>query len=223
MKVVATEAGRVLDLVPLEELRSRRGVYFPDFVNAIVSRYGFVTPPASLQESMKSGAKFEIGKFTVNGEDVVIKELGIYNDGLICEAFDTTFAELALDDFMQWAADTFGLQERTSPIQRTYTSALVCIFDKAIEAGLGKLSGICELLSRALNASYGWDYQFSLSRLAFNVDPKAIPTLRATNFILERRVQADYSENRYFSIAPLKTDEHIDLLRRLEDELLRVN
>jgi hypothetical protein len=122
--------------------------------------------------------------------------------------------------FFAWATATFKLQERRGPIHRTYTSALVCEFDKEVESGLGKLSEVKRLLSVALAEAYGWKYESSLFRLAFNVDPTAIPHLRNTTFILERRVQYQYSENRYFSAAPLKTAQHISLLETIERELL---
>jgi hypothetical protein len=220
MKIVTIDGGRVLDLVPLEELRPSAGVYLPDFISAVATRYSFANVPTDLGEAIKSGAKFDTGKFMFNGNPISIKELGIYSDGLICEAHGTHFADLILDDLLQWATDKFKLKERLAPIHRTYTSGLVCIFDKSVESGLGKLTTICDLLSKACNDLYGWKYKYNLNRLAFNVDPTEIPHLRSTNFILERRLQVPYSENRYFSIAPLKTEAHIELLETIERELL---
>jgi hypothetical protein len=220
MKIVTIDGARVLDLVPTEEFRSPEGVYLPQFVSAIAARYAFLNVPKDFAETMKSGAKFETGRFFTDEKEFAIKELAIYADGIICDAYHSKYADFVLDDLAVWAKETFGLKERISPTRRTYTSAIVCIFDRAVESGLGKLSGLCEMLSRALNEANGWNYQYNLFRLGFNVDPKAIPHLRSTNFLLERRAQADYSENRYFSVAPLKTDAHIELLRRLETELL---
>jgi hypothetical protein len=219
MKIIATEAGRILDLVPLEEFRPPQGIYLPDFISAVMARYDFPLAP-NLTEATKTGAKFEHGKFIHHDESIVIKELGIYSDGMICEAFNTDFAEFVLDDFVRWATVTFKLQEPTSLVRRTYTSALVCNFDKSVETALGKLSRTCDLLSQTLSDAYGWKYQYNLNRLAFNVDPQTIPPLRLTNFILERRLQVSYSENRYFSIAPVKTETHKKLLQAIENEFL---
>lgn len=222
MKIITYEGGRILDLVPLEEFRPARGVYVPDFLGAIAARYQFVSGPKDLAEAAKSGAKFELGKFDLGGTIITVKELAIYSDGLICETYTTEMSDLVLDEFISWATATFGLQPRTTSIKRTYTSALVCNFDKDVESGLGPLARACDLFSRALKESYGWDYSAKLNRLAFNVDPKDIPHLRNTNFILERRLQNPngYSENRYFSIASLKTEAHVRLLETIERELL---
>ncbi len=220
MKIVTIEGGRVLDLVPLEEIRPEGGVHLPDFLSAIGARYSFASVPTDLGDAIKNGAKFAMGKFMLDGNPISIKELNIYSDGLICEAHGTNFADLILDDLLHWAVEAFKLKERITPAHRTYTSSLVCIFDKSVESGLGKLTAISDLLSKAYNDSYGWKYKFDLNRLAFNVDPKDIPHLRSTNFVLERRIQVAYSENRYFSIAPLKTEDHVALLETIERELL---
>jgi len=58
MKVITVEQARVLDLVPLEELRPNFGVYIPEFVSAIMGRYGFTRGPEDLAAALKDGAKF---------------------------------------------------------------------------------------------------------------------------------------------------------------------
>ncbi len=221
MKVITYEGGRVLDLVPLEEYRPAGGLYLPDFINSIRQRYSFVSA-TDLAEAMKSGAKFEMGKQVIGGETVAIKELSVYSDGLICEAPTTNLADQILDEFVEWATVSFGLSERTTPQRRTYTNAIVCVFDKSLETGLGALGRTCGLLSQAMKDAYGWEHEFNLFRLGFNVDPKTAPNLRATNFVLERRILTPntYSENRYYSIAPLPTVAHERLLETIERDLL---
>jgi hypothetical protein len=216
MQIISYEGGRILDLVPLEEIRPLQGVILPDFFSAIHARYEFSSKPIDLVEAAKSGAKFELGKFVLEGNPLVVKELAIYNDGLICETYDTLTAELVLNDFIAWATTTFKLRERQSRMHRTYTSAFICKFDKEIESGLGKLDQIRKLLSKALNTAYGWEYDYNLNRLSFMVDPMAIPHLRNTNLVMERRLQFPYSENRYYCVAPLSTEAHIRLLEAIE-------
>jgi hypothetical protein len=222
MKIITYEGGRILDLVPMEEFRPTHGVYTPDFLKAIAVRYQFVSWTQDWAEAIKSGAKFEVGKFDLGETTIAIKELGIYSDGLICDTSTTDLSDVVLDEFINWATATFNLQPRTSPIRRTYTSALVCTFDKSMESGLGALARTCDLFSMALKDSYGWDYSVKLNRLAFNVDPKDTPHLRNTNFLLERRLQNPngYADNRYYAVAPLRTEAHVSLLETIERELL---
>jgi hypothetical protein len=219
MKIVAVEQGRVLDLVPIEEIRPEGGIYLPALVNGLLQRYGFISGPKDLTEVATAGAKFLHGHFPVNGEDVVVRELGFYSDGMIVDCHNTTFADAILDDFFKWAGETFKLRERQTPAQRTYTSVIVFDFDKAIEPILGKLLGITGMLSESLRAAYGWEYEYGLQRLAYQVDPTAVKLLRNTLFFIERRLNVAFSENRYYSGAPLRTEQHMALLAAIEQEL----
>lgn len=220
MKVVTREGGKILDLIPTEELRPARGIFLPDFIAAINARYHFTSSPANLTEAAKSGAKFEFGKFEMKGGSAVIKELSIYSDGFICDAHDTEIAESALDDFIEWATAEFKMQPRQSPPRRTYTSALVCIFEKEIASALGNISQMNKLFSKSLKNAYGWDYKLDVARIACQVDPKDIPQLRNTTFVIERRVQSAFSENRFYCLAPLQTPDHIELLETIERDLM---
>jgi hypothetical protein len=156
----------------------------------------------------------------VDGAPVVIKEMGIFADGLIVDTFNTDVSELVLDDLFTWARETFGIRERQSPMRRTFTSAIVVEFAESIENAFGKLSKVSQLMTSALEAAYGWKYKYDLQRVSITVDPSQIPHLRATQFFIERRLQAPYSANRYWSGAPLKTGQHTKMLEVIEAELL---
>lgn len=220
MKLVALEGGRLLDLVAIEEFRPAAGLYWPDLIQAMIDRYKFGIGPKELTEAIKSGVKFEHGKLVSDDDTKLIKEFSIYTDGLIVETSDTDTADLVLDDFFAWATNTFKLRERQNQVQRTYTSAVIIEFAKEIEPALGKLEKVVGMLSAALKDSYGWDYKYNVSRLAYSVDPEEIPHLRNTQFVLERRINVNYSENRYYSIAPIRTRDHLKLLTAIETELL---
>jgi hypothetical protein len=220
MNVISIEQGRVLDLVPLEEIRPNFGIYLPEFVTSITERYGFVSGPKDLSEAVTAGAKFQHGHFIIDGTQVVIKELGIYSDGIIVDTFSTHISDLVLDDLLIWAKDKFGLRERATPARRTYTNVAVVEFERNVEGGLGKLAAIGNLLAEYLRSAYGWDYEYNVHRIAFSVDPLGIPQFRNTQFFIERRLQDPYSGNRYFSGAPMQTEEHLRLLETIERELL---
>jgi hypothetical protein len=220
MKVITTEQGQVLDLVPVEELRPPGGVYLPDFIQSITARYGFISGPTNPLEAASSGAKFQHGRFIVDDTPAVIKELAVYNDGIIVDAFNTRVADLMLDDFFSWTTEIFKLRERRTQNPRTYTSVVVVEFERAAERALGKFTQVSELLSKSLSSAYGWNYEYNLQRIAFAVDPKTIPPLRNTQFFMERRLQAPYAENRWFSGAPMQTEEHLRLLEAIERQVL---
>lgn len=222
MKVVVHEGGRILDLMPIEELRPDGGIVISDLIAAIAERYKFAVVP-TITEALKSGMKFEQGAFESPKGTAVAKELSLYNDGLITDSYDTVLAEALLEDFFAWATDKFKLRPRISPLQRSYTSAIVVEFERDMESALGALNKLCERMSQALKESYGWDYKYNLSRLSVSVDPLAIPQFRSTMFAIERRSLPliPYSRNRYYCVAPLRTADHVRILEGLEADFGR--
>ena len=220
MKIVTIEQGRVLDLVPLDEIRSSFGIYLPELIKRIIERYEFIVGPENLTKAATEGAKFQHGHFKVKDIDVVIKELSVYNDGIIIDTFNSNMSDIILDDLLTWTVQTFNTKERISPPNRTYASVVVAEFEREFEPMLGVFVKVGKLLSKALQSAYGWDYEYNLHRIALAVDPTAIPPLRNTQFFMERRTQSPYSANRYYCGAPLPNDQHIDLLQTIERELL---
>ena len=74
---------------------------------------------------------------------------------------------------------------------------------------LSNLNDLPNLRSGNLLNSVSCFQSLSILRMAFAVDPTKIPALRNTQFFIERRLQAPYSENRWFSGAPIQTEEHL--------------
>jgi hypothetical protein len=82
------------------------------------------------------------------------------------------------------------------------------------------MTDIVQLVAEFYGRSYDEPVNFNLQHLALNVDPLTVPPLRNTRFYIERRLQRPYSENRYESGAPLRTEDHIALLEAIEHRLL---
>ena len=93
-------------------------------------------------------------------------------------------------------------------------------FDGEIETAFKSMTDIMSLIESSYNQAYGDDVKINLHRLALNADPITVPQFRNTTFFIERRIQRPYSENRYQSGAPLRTEDHIALLEAIERLLL---
>src|SRR5215471_10848941 len=100
MKIIATDTGRVVQLIVMEEVRPPSGVYIPALYQAIGDRYGFVAKPQDPQAAITSGAKFNHGRLITPNKTYVISENGVYNDGIIVDATNTDDAEIILEDLM---------------------------------------------------------------------------------------------------------------------------
>jgi hypothetical protein len=217
MNLIASETGRVLQLIIMEEIRPASGLYMPTLYQQLADRYAFVGRPQNYAEAIVNGAKFQHGRLTTPTKTIEIKEIGVYNDGIIADAVNTDDAEFVMQDFSAWATTTFSLRERRTIIPKIFTSTVTVEFDGSLESALKGFGEITNLVSDALSRSYGWhNLDISLLRLAVNADPQTVPHLRNTQFLIERRLQRPYSENRYFCTSPLRTKDHIALLEMIE-------
>jgi hypothetical protein len=220
MRLVATETGRVLQLIVMDEVRPPSGVYMPDLYQRVAERYAFVGRPTDIASAIANGAKFQHGRLVMPSKTIVISEIGIYNDGVIVDALNTDDAEYVMEDVLSWTTTTFGLKERRTIIPPRFTSLVTIEFEGSIEQSIDRLMTITQSMAASFNRAYGGSVEINLLRLAFNADPLSVPNLLNTQFYIERRLQRPYSENRYQSGAPLRTEDHIGLLETIENALL---
>jgi hypothetical protein len=104
---------------------------------------------------------------------------------------------------------------------RSYASNLVFQFERSLEDYLRTLKEIQKIISPSMRAGVGVELEPMFERLTFAFDPLALPASKAQTpgFIIERRAGVPYSENRYFSGAPIRTRDHIHILERIEKVL----
>jgi uncharacterized protein YggT (Ycf19 family) len=70
------------------------------------------------------------------------------------------------------------------------------------------------------------DRPFKAKRLAFGFgDPApllsalSLEAIQNADFLLERRAGEPYAMNRYFSLAPMRTRDHVELMEKIEQML----
>jgi hypothetical protein len=220
LKLIATDTGRILQLIVMEEIRPSSGLYLPYLFDKLVERYAFVARPLNIPDAVANGAKFNHGRLQTHNRTVIVSEIGVYHDGIIVDSLNTDDAEFIMQDLLEWARTTFAFRPILTVIPRRFTSSVTVQFDEPIEPKLRGLSAITKYMAAAFKESYGDDIDVSLLRIALNADPLTVPPLRNTQFLIERRIQRPYSENRYHCIAPLRTEDHIALLENIERALL---
>jgi hypothetical protein len=216
MKLISTEFGQSFQPYLLEELRPLNGgLYLPGLIAAVADRYKFASVP-TINDALQQGAKFAEGFLLVNGQIISIRQLGIYNDGMIVVAWNTDESDLILEEVMTWATQTFRLREPITRTRRVYISSVVVEFDFSIERAFHTLSEFIRIYEAALKSAYDWEFPIEPTRITFGADPTKMPQHRSADFLIERRAGRSFPECRYFSSVPLRTSAHVDLLARLE-------
>jgi hypothetical protein len=193
-------------------VETREGVYETrspvPLIRAFQDRYGFVEVPTKLAEmNLQTGVSFRQGYF----RGKVIDKFQIYANGLLCESQnDNELSDSFLDEVFIWAA-----QQHDITLNETARA-----YEVAASVNLGgifkKFASVGELIASLLKAyrQQADSYQVSGLKLHYDVSDKVAS--RAPEFVFERRAEEPYAQNLYFTSAPLRTIDHLQVLEVLE-------
>lgn len=181
-----------------------------------MERYSFVEGPKTVQEfDLQRGMAFRHGYFKGN----VIDNLHVYTNGMFAEGkHDTKVSDDFLDDLEQWAGEALGLVLADQSGGRIYMSQLVVEMAVDLTAVLAPVQNLAKQISAMLNSAA--DMPAEVSGFHITTDPAAGA---GWVYRLERRAGVAFDANLYFSSAPLRTDNHIMLLERMERALTSSN
>ncbi len=219
MQLSAVILARVLGFVETFDLSARGQIYFPDVVSKLIERYSFQKFPQKLEEFDESkGVEFLEGRIG----DQVIQKFVIWNTLLVVETRSSTAdSRKILEDMLIWGAANVGLNYKPGMIKRFgYVSDLTFYSDVPILSINPALTKLATKISLALSEIWQEPIQYEPHNLAVAHDPMA-RKYGIAPFSITHRTEARFSENKYFSEAPLPTDKHIALLEEFEAEIKR--
>lgn len=183
-----------------------------DLVDWLKDTYSFEKFPNSLTD-MNPETKaldFKIGRFEAREEVFITVELSIYSDAVIANSWSSTReTEAFLDDVFSRAAKEFHLNYHPKLIRRkTYLSEVHMRCDHALSTLNPKIKEVTNRIASLAGRSC------DLSGVAFWFDPMVAPDMAVFKF--ERKAKTAFTEDRYFSSAPLQTKDHLSVLEDLE-------
>jgi len=210
MKLTSIVQSKVIYLTDVT--RPAGQVFIPTAAQAFRERYHFQLGPTA-QDLEKGILPFKIGLF----EGAAIAEFSIHTDGVIVSsASDTTLLDSFLDDVMAWAKADLGLvQTGVPPEERHYESNVVIRLNlpAALPAIFGKIGDALG----AKQKSYGLrNASLEVANITWAADATQVTGRGPIPFSIARRANVPFSEDVYFSSAPLKTQHHLELLKDIE-------
>jgi hypothetical protein len=214
MELKSVQRARSIWLLDLDDLNPRGKAVGPDLIEWLKDAYQFSKVPKDTNDLDDTKAMFfSGGQFQVREEIFIGVELRIYNDGLVADTRESTeSSDLFLSDVFESAAKVFSLVYKPETIRRKlYVSELIVSTNKQI----GVLSPKLEKFAERLTEATGDKLPIQVSGISFWSETNP-PTL---HFRFERKWGADFSENRYYSRAPLPTAKHQEMLNELENIL----
>lgn len=206
---------RTLAYIDVLSLNPGGKVFFPALVRSLVEKYGFLKFPQTLEEmDLAKGIEFLAGK----AGNQPIQKFAIWNSLVTVETVSgTDESKMVIDQILDWGKQNFGLLYTPDSVKRfAYISDIAFSSD----APILQLNPATEALTKALEEAMAdiWKEPFTYQPLGLKIghDPVSRP-FNIAPFSIERKGDANFSENRYFSEAPLPTQLHLKLLEDFEN------
>jgi hypothetical protein len=194
-----------------------------EFIGAIKRRYHFDAGP-QVNQQIGLMAGFQSGRFSWKRRSIPIDQLNItYIDqrvtsiGVLTKR-STDDGVAFLDDLMSWAKRQYRLNA-TETFPTFYHSQLEVVFDVEPKRGFPSLQSLGQTVQRHLS-KYGIESpEYEPTSIIMFIDTLNKQAPAPTPFAIERRVGSEFSENKFFSQAPLTTADHLAVLKQFEESL----
>jgi hypothetical protein len=218
MELLNIAMARAVWLLDIVELNPRGKTIMPELLDWLKEEYHFEKAPSSLtdlDEKSKS-LSFERGQFQVREEIFVDIALKIFNDGFVAETGSSTQdSEAFLKDVMESATREFNLAFKSEMLRaKLFTSEVNVRTRKNLFGMNPKLSDFTAKIAKLLPTAPGTD--FEVASFGFWPIGHPLPNTSLAQFKVERKLGSLPSENKYYSSAPLHTEDHLALLNEFE-------
>lgn len=221
MEVLAVRTARVIVHFNAEELNPAGRPVAHEYFNAFVERYKFIKRPTTADEILDAedkGIIFELGKLD---DDTGINKVILFSWGALVETSKSTDAsEKVVQDILNWGAEKFGLSNRPSLImKRNYVSELVFSSNLSLPTISPQLQALSESVTTLVRGYLGESSPFETVGVTLAFDSTQAKQL-FTPFSVQRMVETPFSQKKYYSGAPLKTTDHMNVLYDFEVALM---
>lgn len=214
MQLISIGLGRVVQFVDVRTVDPSGKTSTPELFNKIAARYSFVKAPQSFDEmDVEKGVDFSIGKL----KEINIDRLSVYQNGVLVDTRSSTDdSEKVLVDIWTWIREELGVTIR--PTRVNFVSQLIFRSDLRLSLLNPVLTPIADRISKSVSGDLKQTFSYEPIGILMGPDPTQTK-LSPYQFTLERRSDTPFMENVYFSVAPLRTAEHLEIVKQLEEAI----
>jgi hypothetical protein len=209
-----------LGFIEIADLLSGGKTSTCELVRRLVERYRFAKFPTTVEElDVSNGVEFFDG---TTGE-IPISKFVIWDSLLVLETrIDTNASKCALEELLNWGAQELGLNYEPGTIQRFGFISDVSFFS---DVPILEVNPAVKALANACSEQLSRIWMEPVKYEPFTVRVGHDPTSRKyaiAPFVIEHRANSRFSENKYFSEAPLPTEAHWTLLEEFERNMVNI-
>jgi hypothetical protein len=218
MKNTGVLLARSLAYVELSLLDPKARIFYPDLIREITKEFSFQKAPGPAEWEEKKGLEFKLGKT----QDVILDGLKIFDTLVVVETHsNTSDSEKATHQIFNWAKDKFGLVYTPEMIRSWgYVSDVFFETDfPLLDAASKPLTALGTKVTDAMARIWREKLEYKPLILTVGHDPQLRKNGIAP-FTIQLRAENHFSDNKWFSEAPLPTDLHFKLLQEFETDLL---
>ena len=217
MELASVVLARAMAWVEPIDLNPRGAVFYPDLTKALVARYNFQKFPQKLEDFDETkGVTFGVGRLG----DTVIEQLIIYTYGIVLDTrISTQESRRLLEEAFEWGRKELGFAYKPDMVKRWQYASSVTFRSTVQMTGVNSaVEKLAASVAKGVADAMGENLKYDLAILSVDYDQltRKHPLGR---FSIQRRDNTPFSENKYFSDAPLPTDIHIQLLEQFEKDL----
>lgn len=214
MEDVTVLLARATAWVESHDLNPRGAVFYPELGKALVARYNFQKFPQKPEDFDETkGVTFASGKLG----NTVIEQVVIYTYGIMLDTrVSTAESKRVLEESLQWGAKELGLAYKPSMTRRwQYLSQITFNSKVQFMAAKSALQRLADRVTENVAEVTGESLKYELTSFILNYD-QLTRKHPLGYFSIQRRENTPFSENKYFSDAPLPTDVHMKLIEQFE-------
>jgi hypothetical protein len=216
MELVSVVDARAIWFINARDMNPRGLNLWRTFLPAFVDKYQFTKYPIEMNfdPNRELGDKFLGGTYrNAQGLDIMLNFTS-YDDGMVADTRSSTQdSEAFLEELSRWIVEDFGLVFRPEMVRRKgYVNELIVKSEYSLNALNPQLGKFAARLS-SLTSTPTESFNIETAGITFAADGLG---LRPSPFRFERENDTLFSENRYYSQAPVQTDVHFELLNELE-------
>jgi len=196
--------------------------YLPKTAGLLRDKFQFQGVPTDEEllklDLAKGPLVFRHGSFEIAGRTVVIDPLQIYPVGVLAGSNTSTDdTEAFLKYLIEWASKTLQIEYQTLQ-EPGYNSQLEIQLSKSLSEYVPQMNTVCETASQFVPKFFKNRPVYEVAGITLSFDKLKV-TPAPGNVRIERRENAPYEDNLYFTEGPFKTSDHLRLLETLENTL----